>query len=224
MVIALHEVANFSLVILNLDLLTTDDAVRQFQAEADVDIRREVGVNIDPVSGQAGPVKTFHLDRDRITMNLSEARSTITKEFPVVNSLESEVSRFADVVSHALSSRNNLNTAKFDFGYNAEMVFAQDASPTAFRFLGDHLINYGKIAVPNHQFLGGACQMIILDDHQRQWTYNLAPRFNDTATTRVFMGINLQSSQRRLPRGAEVTSALNQIVHDATGLMERLSE
>ena len=224
MVATLREIINVSLVIVNLELLATDDAVQRFQTAADVDVRYGGGVNIDVISGQSNQSRVLHLDRDRINLNLAAARSAITKEFPAINNLEGETSRFAEVVNHALSAGQHINNARYDFGYNAEMVFDQDISPTAFEFLGDRLIKHENIAQPGCQFLGGACRMVIRDEHSRQWTYNLEPRFNDVQTSRVFININLHNQQRRLPEGMQTASAINQIVSNATSLMNRLSE
>ena len=71
MATSLREIINFSLVILNLELLTSDDAVRAFRNAIDADIRYSGGVAIDAATGQTEQARMLHLDRDRINLNLS---------------------------------------------------------------------------------------------------------------------------------------------------------
>lgn len=224
MTVTMREIISVNLVVLNLDLLTTNDAVRQFQTKADVDIRQSGSLDIDVLSGQSNQARTLHLDRDRINLQLSAARSTITKQFPAIDNWDNEVSRFAEVVDHAVSIGHDPGSGRYDFGYNAEIVFDQDNHPTAFFFLGDRLIKQENLNLAGRQFLGGACRLFMRDDHQRQWTYNLEPRFNDAQASRVFASVNLHHTQRPLPRIAETISAIKQIVTGTKDLMAHLSE
>jgi hypothetical protein len=217
----LREIVNFSLVIVNLELLNSDDAMRGFQNAVDADIRHGGGVSIDAATGQTQQARILHLDRDRINLNLSSARSSVTRDFPVVDNLAAEAGRFAQVVNYALIAGNSLNGARHDFGYNAEMVFDQNYNPTAFEFIGERLLRRERVAPPNRQFLGGACRMVVLDE-MGQWTYNFEPRFNDPQTPRVFINVNLHNAQRPLPRGTQVAEAIVRIVEGVQDLMNRL--
>ena len=217
----LREIINFSLVIINLELLTSDDALRGFQNAVDADIRHGGGVSIDAATGQTQQARILNLDRDRIVLQLSPTRSSITREFPAVNNLEAEARRFAQVVDNALTAGHSLNGARHDFGYNAEIVFDQDYSPTAFEFLGERLLRGERVAPPNGRFVGGACRMIFVDE-LGQWTYNLEPRFNDPQTSRVFINVNLHNSERPLQHGEQVADAIVQMVAGVEDLMNRL--
>ena len=217
----LREIVNFSLVLINLELLNSDDAMLGFQSAVDADIRHGGGVSIDAATGQTQQARILHLDRDRINLNLSPARSSVTREFPAVDNLEVDAGRFAQVVNYALIAGHSLNGARHDFGYNAEMVFDQDYSPTAFEFLGERLLRHERVVPSHRQFLGGACRMVVLDD-LGQWTYNFEPRFNDPQTQRVFINVNLHNEQRPLPNGTQVADAIVQIVEGVKDLMNRL--
>lgn len=221
MAIDLREIINFSLVIVNLELLSSDGSFQGFQNAVDADIRHGGGVSIDAATGQTQQARILHLDRDRINLNLSAGRSSVTREFPAIDSLTAEAARFAHVVNSALLAGNNLGGALHDFGYNAEMVFDQDSNPTALEFLGERLLRNDRVTSPDRQFLGGACRMIVRDE-MGQWTYNLEPRFNDPQTPRVFVNVNLHNEHQPLPQGAEVADAVVQLVQDVQGLMDRL--
>ena len=217
----LREIVNFSLVIVNLDLLNSDDAMRGFQQAVDADIRHGGGVSIDAATGQTQQARTLHLDRDRINLNLSSARSSITREFPAVENLAADADRFAHVVNYALTAGNSLDGARHEFGYNAEMVFDQDYSPTAFEYLGERLLRRERVVPANRQFLGGTCRMIVRDE-LGQWTYSFEPRFNDPQTPRVFINVNLHNVERPLPNRTQVVDAIVQIVEGVQDLMNRL--
>ena len=219
----LREIINFSLVILNLELLTSDSAVQTFRNSVDADIRYGGGVSIEATTGQTQQARILHLDRDRINLNLSPSRSSVTREFPAVDNLTKEAERFSHVVNYALAAGNSLDHARFDFGYNAEMVFDQDSSPTAVQFLGERLLRGDRFALPNRNFLGGACRLIIADE-SGQWTYNLEPRLNDLQTSRVFINVNLHNVERPLPHDTQIADAiLRTVSSDVQDLMARLS-
>ena len=217
----LREIINFSLVVVNLDLLASEGSFTGFQNAVDADIRQGGGVSIDVATGQPQQARMLHLDRDRINVNLSPARSSFTREFPSVSSLPEDATRFAHVVNSAFLAGGHLSDASHSFGYNAEMVFDQDLAPTAFEFIGNQLIRSDRVAAPDRVFLGGACRMIFSDE-LGQWTYNLEPRFNDVQSPRVFVNVNLHNEQQPLPRGTQVADAILQIVDGVRDLMQRL--
>ncbi len=217
----LHEIINFNLVVLHLDLLTADADLRAFQSSVDADVRPSSGMSINAATGQPQQTRTLHLERDRIILTLSPPRSSIAREFPSLSNLDTDVGRFAEVVGHALPSMNGLNETPYDFGYNVEMVFDQDQNPTAFGFLGQRLLRSEDATAPNREFLGGACRIIIRDE-LGQWTYTLEPRFNDPEAQRVFVSVNLHVAQRPLPTQDEVSDVILKVVSGTQDLMNRI--
>ena len=117
----LREIINFSLVILGLELLPSDDQVRDFRNALDADVRSGAGLSIDAATGRSQQARTLHLDRDRININLSTSRSTITREFPSIDDLRADAERFALIADTAFTPREGLDRARFTIGYNAEM-------------------------------------------------------------------------------------------------------
>lgn len=221
MPVNLREIINFSFVIVGLELLPSDGALRSFQSGVDVEIRRGGGLSVDATTGQSQQARILNLDRDRIILNLSPVRSNVTREFPSISNLETEASRFGHVVDCALNAGLNLKSSRYDFGYNAEMVFDQDVSPTAFQFLGERLLRSEQLALPDSQFVGGSCRMIFVDT-LGQWTYNLDSRFQEKQTSRVFINVNLHNAQKPLPDGGQVAEAIIQTIASVQESMNRL--
>ena len=221
MAVQLREVINFSLVILNLELLASEGSLTGFQNAVKADVRQGGGVSIDVATGQPQQARVLHLDRDRISLNLSAARSSVTREFPSVDHLRDDAGRFAQVVKAALLEGHHLDDARHSFGYNAEVVFDQDSNETAFEFIGNRLIRSDRLVAPDRQFLGGACRMIVRDE-LGLWTSSFEPRFNDLQGSRVFVNVNLHNEQEPLPRGMAVADAVVRVVEGVRDLMNRL--
>ena len=219
----LREIINVSLVLLTEGgLLIDDDQIQAFQQALDVDFRQEVGMAANVITGQALPTRTLHLDRDRIVVHLSSARSSITREFPSFDTLNKDLCRFATVADHAFRA-TGLSEMSSDFGYNVDMVFDQDSKETALEFLGERLLNYGAFSQTGRQLVGGTCR-VVLRDGAGQWTYNLEPRAGDLQRKRVFVGTNLHKEQSVLPDKDEISNSLEEVVHSVIELMRLLDE
>ena len=218
----LREIINVSLVLLNHDLLDDEDQMKAFQQAVDIDIRLEGGMAANVVTGETHSSRTLHLDRDRITLNLSQPRSTIMKEFPSLTSLDDELSRFAEVAEQAFSA-TGLSNVESDFGYNADMVFDQDSEETALGFLGKRLLNSGIFSQPGRELVGGTCRVIV-SDGSGQWSYTLEPRAGNLQRRRVFVGTNLHNAKNLLPDRKAISTSICEVVDSAKDLMRRLDE
>ena len=223
MPINLREIINVSLVLLNHDLLGDNEKIQEFQQAVDVDVRLEGGMAANIATGETHPNRILHLDRDRIALNMSKPRSVITKEFPAPASLDEELSRFAEIAERAFTITGLPKEERYDFGYNADMVFDQDTGQTALEFLGKRILNHSIFNETGRQFVGGACRMTVIDEHG-QWNFTLEPRAGDLQRRRVFVGTNLHNDQRRLPDKREITTAIGEVVNSVKDLMRRLDE
>jgi hypothetical protein len=221
MAVQLREVVNFSLVILNLELLASDGSLTGFQNAVEADVRQGGGVSIDVATGQSQQARVLHLDHDRISLNLSAARSSVTREYPSVDRMRDDAGQFAQVVNAALLAGHHLDDALYSFGYNAELVFDQDSNETASEFIGNRLITSDRLVAHDRQFLGGACRMIVRDE-LGLWNYGFEPRFNDLQSSRVFVNVNLHNEQEPLPRGTAVADGVVRVVEGVRDLMNRL--
>ena len=216
----LREIINVNVVILDLDLLGADAQMLEFQEAMEVDIRLSGGMAANVITGQTHPSRTLHLDRDRISLNLSQPRSTIIREFPGLVSLESELNRFAEV-AHSAFSISTLTGVRCNYGYNVEMVFDQDAEETALEFLGKRLLNYEVLSQPERQIVGGTCKFFV-KDQSGQWTYTIEPRAGELQRQRVFLGINLHQEEKLLPEQSEISDSVRRVILSAEELMHSL--
>jgi hypothetical protein len=218
----LREIINVNFVLLNHGLLSNNAQIQEFEQAVDADVRLEGGMATNVLTGETHPSRTLHLDRDRIVLNLSQLRSTIMREFPLLNSLDEELSRFAEVAEQALSA-TGLSEVTFDFGYNADMVFDQDAEDTALGFLGNRLLNGRIFSQSGRELVGGTCKVIVEDD-SGQWNYTFEPRAGDLQRRRVFVATNLHNIQQPLPDGTAISSSISKVVGNVKDLMSRLDE
>ena len=218
----LREIINVSLVLLNNDLLVDNTQIRKFQQAVDADVRLEAGMAANVATGETHPNRTLHLDRDRISLNLAKPRSVVTKEFPSLNSLGDELSRFAEVSAQAFRF-TGLGDERCDFGYNADMVFDQDTEQTALEFLGERLINHDIFTRSGREFVGGTCRVMVRDEFG-QWNITFEPRSGDLQRRRVFVGANLHNEQQTLPDKTEIESSFGKVVDRVKELMLSLDE
>ena len=218
----LREIINVNFVLINHDLLVDNDQIQEFQQAVDANVRLEGGMATNVLTGETHPSRTLHLDRDRIVLNLSQPRSTVIREFPLLTSLNEELGRFAEVAEQALSV-TGLSEVICDFGYNAEMVFDQDSENTALGFVGNRLLNGSIFSQPGRQLVGGTCRVIVEDD-SGQWNYTFEPRAGELQRSRVFVGANLHNNQHPLPNRNAISDSINKIVDNVKGLMSHLDE
>ena len=140
---------------------------------------------------------------------------------PAPTSLDEELSRFAEVAEQAFTITGLPKEIRYDFGYNADVVFDQDSGQTALEFLGERLLNHSIFSEAGRQFVGGACRVTVTDEHG-QWNYTLEPRSGDLQRRRVFVGTNLHNDQQRLPGKEEISNAIGEVVNSVEDLMRRL--
>ena len=217
----LREIISVSLVLLlDKGLLSEADQLQTFQHEVDVDFRQEVGMAANVTTGETHPNRVLHLDRHRISLNLSPGRSSITREFPLIDTLDRDLGGFAEIANHALNA-TGLHETTCDFGYNAEMVFDQDANETALEFIGQRLLRHDVLDQTGRHLVGGNCRIIVRDE-SGQWTYSIEPRAGDLQRRRVFVGTNLHKVNSVLPNEGEISSSLKEVVNSVQDLMCRL--
>ena len=141
MAATLHDVVSANLVLVGVGLLNEPSEFERFRNALDTDIRPEVGLVANVSTGLTEPSRTFTLHRERIALNLSPSRSTISREYPD----ESDFARLAEVAALAIESTDLADGKPQAFGYNIEMVFNQDTGQSAIQYLGERLFDYGRL-------------------------------------------------------------------------------
>ena len=206
MAASVQDVVRANLVLVGCRLLGQSEELEGFRQaiKSDVQIvQAELIANI--ASGITEPGQTLAIKRDRITIELSPSRSTISREYPSRDDLP----RLAEVASQAISYTSLHGSQPRAFGFNIDLVFEQDSGSTAFAYLSRQL--FGAESLGNEDWkLAGAASRLIFNDNGRRWTINLEPRFNEERETRVFLSGNLHLAGQPLPNEGEIATYLEE--------------
>ena len=221
MAATLHDVVSANLVLVGIGLLNQPEEAERFRRALDLDLGLEVGLVTNLQSGLAEPSRTLTLDRERIALNLTSSRSTITREYPDRD--RSDLARLAQVASLAIESTDLEDDTPRAYGYNIEMVFNQDTEQSAIQYLGERLFDYGLLSKEGRDLLGGRGQLIFRDA-AGQWTISVGPRPGEEATPRFFLSLNLHKDEQRLPTEDEITGSLEEVWREALAFTDRLDK
>ena len=217
MAATLQDVVSANLVLVGVGLLNEPGEVEQFRNAIDRDMRMEFGLVANVPSGVTEPSLTLTLNRERIALNLSSSRSTITKEYPEQDDLD----LLARVASKAIECTALDGQAPVAFGYNIELIFNQDSGQPALHYIGERLFGRQPLGKVGWNLIGGTGQLIFTDGI-RQWKINVGSRPGDAATPRVVLTVNLHEDKRRFPTESEIKASLKEAWNEATEFMTRL--
>jgi hypothetical protein len=189
-------VVKADLVLLGSNLLSAPDALPQFTAKVDDDFQQQQGMDISlsagPTGGAtAGPSRTLIFPQDRITLNLTAARSSISKDYPSVERLDTDLGKLAEIATLAIDvSRPAVGNTLRAYGYNMQVVFRLRGNERAIQYLGERLFSR-NIAVASGKTLVGGTASLILRDGATQWTFAANPWPNgDPNADRVALSVN----------------------------------
>ena len=216
MAATLHDVVSANLVLVGVGLLNDPAKVEQFRSALDSDMRIEVGLATNVQSGATEPSLTLTLNRERIVLTLSSARSTIAKEYPSVE----DFTRLAEITEQAIRFTGDVDVPRA-FGYNVEMVFDQDTGLSASRYIAERLFDYSLLGKNSWDLSGGRGQLVFQGDGG-QWTITVEPRFGDETTSRLFLSLNLHKDEQRMPLGKEIRGTLEEILQESQDFLNRL--
>lgn len=217
------------LVMLGTNLLATSDALSQFTENVDDDFQQQEGLDISlsagsPGGATAGPSRTLIFPQDRITLNITAARTSISRDYPSVDRLEDDLGKLAEIATLAISAsgptvRNSLRA----YGYNMQVVFRLRGRERAIEYLGERLFS-GNIAVARGKTLVGGTASLILRDGATQWTFAANPWPNgDPNAGRVALSVNRHTENPlNFPDSEAIVRDLLQTWEEAHGFMSSL--
>ena len=217
--VKLHHVPSTNLVLVGLDLIATHDETEQFTKSADLDLRIDLGHAINIASGETEQSRKLTSELDRIVLEISPSRTTITRQYPSRNDL----ARLSQVIATAISCTNLQCRTPRAFGYNIEMTFEQDSGETALAYLGNRLFRSQPPGNPDWHFVGATARSVF-EDVSGQWTIAAEPRANDSTEARVFLNLNFHKTESRLPGEDEINDSLNRIWDEGLAFMNRLDQ
>lgn len=218
MAVTVQDVVKANLVMVGVRLLGTPEDFEGFKRSVDTDVQiAGAGLIADVSAGMTEPGYTFALNRDRITLELSRSRSTISRDYPSREDLR----RLAEVAWQAIYNSSLTGEQPQAFGFNLEMIFDQDSDVPAFGYLSSRLFNVESLGNEGWQFVGGAGRLIF-DDGGQHWTISLEPRFNDNSETRVFLSANLHVGEQPLPDEVGIRESLEKVWDNIHEFVRRL--
>lgn len=214
----LEDVLNANLVLVGVELLNDPEKFEQFRHEFASDLRFEVGLVTNGLTGVTEPSRTLVLSRDRIQFTLHASRSTITREYPEETGL-AKLARSAALAIDLTDAKGPPQA----FGYNMELVFDQDSAQPARQYIGSRLFSRLPVANPGWDLVGGTGRMIFSDGTD-QWTISAEPRFGDEATSRLFLSVNLHKYEQRFPSEDEMLASLEKIQRETLAFVNLWDE
>ncbi len=220
---AIEDIIKVNFVLVGYRLLSTQEEVDAFTEGVGSDVQISgAGFTANVQSGLTEPLYSLVLNKDRITLELSSLRSTISRDYPEKEDLQ----RLSDVVTAAIVNTPSPEQPPRAFGYNIELVFDPRAGTPAFQFLG-HKLFRAELGNQGWTLSGGSAKLIFRDDSDAgsstmSWTATIEPRFNDVRSSRVFLSLNLHRAEQRIPTAENIESDLSNLWNQASEFIQQL--
>ena len=155
-------------------LLASDEEVRAFRAQLPNEVGRERQLD----TGGTIVSTKFHLHKERITIETTPERSSITKEYPDIHWPD-----FPNIASLAIGHSSKLDAQ--EHGYNVAFVYDQKSRSTANQYIAERALLSSWME--GWSIFGGSVELRFHDDNaKRRWTVQLAPRFDQHDTTKIY--------------------------------------
>ena len=203
MAATVEDVIKANIVLVGYRLLATPDSANSFRDVVGTDVQMGgLGLETEVPSGRTVPVIAISVPKDRISLELSNSRSTIEMEYPSLESL----TRLSEVAYQAVQCSPQNDQLPRAVGYNLELVFDQDSGLPAAAYLAHRL--FGSTPFRNElKLVGGSGQMVFSEEDHR-WQIALAPRFNDESTSRIYANLNIHFEGPGMPSDEDISRYL----------------
>ena len=215
------------LVIIGSDLMSGPAALNHFRQTVQGDFQQvSTAVDINLPGGTGSTNRVFSFPQDRILLQLSQARSSILREYPHPSSLEEDLSRLAEVAATAIDCTADSDKAGLaSYGYNMQVVFTQSDCVLAMEYLARTMLNQQAVISPGRQLVGGMASAV-LSDGSIQWTFRADPwPTGERHANRVALSVNRHTENpMAFPSGDNVAQALMEVWGEATSFMEKLDQ
>ena len=184
------------------------------------------GVDINIPGGTGITSRVLGFPQERIALQLSAARSVVLREYPLLASLEVDLSRLADVAAATIDCTGDGDKAGLvSYGYNMQVVFTQTDCELAMEYLAMTMLNQQAVSSGDRVLVGGMATAI-LRDGPIQWTFRAEPWPNgDHSANRVALSVNRHTdAPTGFPDRANVAQALMEVWGEASSFMQKLDE
>ena len=218
-------VVRADLVMLGVQLLSTQGEMDAFKRAVGGDFQQQEGIDISLPVGTAAPSRTLTFPQDRIALNLTAARSTISRDYPSVDRLKDDLRRLSVVADQAIKCTNRSSINLQSYGYNMQVVFDPKAGQGATEYLGRRIFNERVIQEHGGVLVGGTANLV-LRSGSVQWTYRTDPWPNgEPHADRVALSVNRHNAvPMGVPDQASVQEALIQVWEEANKFMAILDD
>ena len=214
-----QEVLKASFVLVGVRLLAASEQLEAFQQVIDTDVvSTGVGLNVGAPGDTQDTVHVLTISRDRITLELSSARSGVTREYPT----KEELGRLAEIAGLAVAN-SGAGLQPRAFGYNVELVYLQDSHLPATQYIATRLFASDLPAVAESTVSGGAGTLSFVDG-TTNWNFTIEPRFRDGKTEKVFLSLNMHREEKRMPSEHEIKDSLRRTWEEAMAFARRFDE
>ena len=220
------DVLSASVVFVGITLMDKPDAQRNLAEVMRSDVVQvETGISINPVGGVPNRPELAHryaLDRDRIYVETSPARSSVTKEYVSQTAPFEDFARLAQVVTCARDNTRLQSQQLRAYGYNMTVVFGPDWTQSASAYLGEHLFASHQLVPATWEAIGGLGTLYFWDG-SRRWTFNIEPRpRDDHQSSSFFLSINVHIESDDFPETDAITQAFNDVLNESSAFVGRL--
>ena len=166
-----------------------------------------------PVQG-----RVLRLPRDRLTVEAASARTRVSREYPED---VKDVSLVAQLAKQAIAATDLHGKVPSSYGFNIQMVYDQDSGEDALRYLGRRLFHPEGSLDERWEPSGGFGRMVFREGDWT-WRVGLEPRLQATDTTKVYLDLNLNIPEARLPETDDVTALMREQWYRAHALIETI--
>lgn len=219
MTATVQDVLKANIVLVGVHLLAASEQLEAFQQAVDTDVVSSgFGLNVGATGNTQDTVHVLTISRDRITLELSSAKSTIERDYPS----DEDLDRLGDIAGLALEKTGSAVHARA-FGYNVELVYVQDSGLPATEYLAQRLFAGALPTVGESQLSGGRGTLSFVDG-TTHWNVSVESRFRNDKTAKVFLSLNMHANEQRVPSEDEIKASLRRTWKEAITFIERIDE
>ena len=211
-----QDLLNASIVFLGIELMNKPQAGESLRAATDAEVvGSEVGFSVS-ASGAPESARRFILPRDRISLDITSGRSSVTMEYP-----PDDFAQLAKVIACAIDNTEE-GQRPAAFGYNMILVLDSELTEPAVKLLGNRLITSQSLGRESWDRIGGL-GAIYFQDGLRRWTFNVEPRpREDLESKKLFMSVNLHLPNEELPAEQVVVETFSEMLNEARSLANQI--
>ena len=217
----IQDVLNASMAFVGVELMNKPDARDNLMKAANAEVM-ETEIGLSAPGGMPTPVHRFVLQRDRISLDIASAISSVTKEYLSQTSSSEDIAHLAKIVACAIDN-TEFGEQKLDaYGYNMVIVFSPDLDDPVAHHLGHHLFASYPFGREDWERIGGL-GTLYFSDSARRWTFNIESRpREDFESKRLYMSVNLYVPDSELPDENAIKDGFNEVLEEANRLMNQL--